>query len=179
MLLGGYRDEFSSWPAGTELVDASGWVDDPVFWPAYLLHVGSAGAAAEAFDADLADLDACLDEFGRADRWPVFAVPLGAGTMHVVVRNLPGDQDIDLVYDAMAGRALEEHAAGAGGYEVPGLPWALLPVNPAELLLGLPFFAPPGDGDRLTEAYAAVAAALRTVGAVALVEELAAELLVR
>ncbi|MDG6106475.1 hypothetical protein Daura_27055 [Dactylosporangium aurantiacum] len=68
------------YPPTAPLTDATGWTADPPFWPAFLLHAGAAATAPEAFDADLADLDAYLDRFTDPAAWPVFTAPVAGGT---------------------------------------------------------------------------------------------------
>lgn len=157
------------------LVDATSWIDDELFWPAFLLRVGMAGSAPEAFGVDLADLDAYVDDFERPDEWPVFTVPIGGGTMRLVVCNLPGDAGIDWLLDAEAHATVRRLADEGGGYHTGrGLPWPLLPLEPMHLLTALPAV---GDHQVPDSVPGLVAEALRAVGATALVEELAEDLL--
>ncbi|GAA2388987.1 hypothetical protein GCM10010170_100370 [Dactylosporangium salmoneum] len=152
------------------MVDAGAWMQDEPFWPAFLFHVGMARSAPTAFDVDLADLDAYLDRFDDPHRWPVFAAPVGGGTLHLIVRNLPGDIGIDWVVDDAV------HSTGwAGVYQTDlDLPWSLLPSEPAHLLIALPAV---GDGTTPSDIPGRVAAALHAVGASNSVEELADDLL--
>jgi hypothetical protein len=172
--ISGYLEGFP--PLRTSpLVDAAGWVDDELFWPAFLLQVGMARSAPAAFDADLADLDGYLDRFEAPDRWPVFAVPIGGGTMHLVIRNFPDDTGIDFLLDAQVQATIQRLAEETGGYDAgPGLPWPLLPREPVHLLMALP-----GIGDRTVpdDVSGVVTQALRAIGAVDLVEQLSDELL--
>jgi hypothetical protein len=172
----GYLEGFHPPLKTSPLVDATRWVGDELFWLAFLLQVGMARSAPEAFSADLADLDAYIEDFERPDGWPVFAVPIGGGTMHLVVCNLPDDSGIHWLLDAEVHTAVRRLADESGGYHTgPGLPWPLLPREPAHLLT-----APPAVGDHQApdgRLPGVVAEALRTVGATALVEELADELL--
>ncbi|MEV4140486.1 hypothetical protein AB0J72_51020 [Dactylosporangium sp. NPDC049742] len=156
------------------LVDAMPWLEDELFWPAFLFAVGHAGSAPEAFGVDPADLEAFLDDFERSDLWPVFTVAIGRGVLHLIVRNFPGDPGLDWLVDAEIGAAARRLAAEDGGDSPgPGLPWGLLPTDPVNLLLALPAF---GKGESGGGDPGPVAAALRAVGATASVDELAAEL---
>src|SRR5262249_31180865 len=132
-------------------------------------------SAPKAFNADHADLDEYLDRFERPDRWPVFAVPIGGGTMHLVVRNFPDDAGIDFLLDAQVQAMIQRLAEETGDYDPgPGLPWPLLPRDPVPLLMALP-----GVGDRTVpdDVPSVVAQALRAVGAIDLIEQQADELL--
>ncbi|GAB3824922.1 hypothetical protein ACFPIJ_63870 [Dactylosporangium cerinum] len=171
MHIPGYLEGFRPPLTTSPLVDATGWVDDELFWPAFLLRVGMARSAPEAFGADLADLDVYVDDFDRPDEWPVFTVPIGGGTMHLVVCNLPDDSGITWLLDAEAQAGVRRLAAEDAG---PGLPWALLPLEPVHLLTALPAV---GDHEAPDGVPGLVAEALRAVGATAMVEELAEELL--
>ncbi|GLW33073.1 hypothetical protein [Actinoplanes regularis] len=162
-----YLDGFQPPLGSSPLVDASGWMTDELFWPAFLLQVGMARSAPHAFDADLADLDVYLDRFEQPDQWPVFTVPLANGAMYLVVCNLPDDTGIDWVLDT---DAQEAHQRGAGS----GLPWGLLPRRPEHLLMALPAF---GDHDPGESVRTTVAEALRAVGAASGIDELAEDLL--
>jgi hypothetical protein len=169
--LAGFRPPLQTSP----LVDATSWVGDELFWPAYLLSTGAASTALEAFNADPADLEAYLDNFERPDRWPVFTVPLATGTMRLIICNLPDDAGIHWQIDAEVEAAIRRLADEDGGYFAgPGLPWPLLPSEPADLLLALPAI---GDHTVPDDTPIALASVLRAVGATALVEELTAELL--
>ncbi|GAA2617196.1 hypothetical protein GCM10010399_55190 [Dactylosporangium fulvum] len=100
-------------------------------------QVGMARSAPEAFGVDLADLDAYVDDFERPDEWPVFTVPIGGGTMHLVVRNLPDDAGIDWLLDAKVHATVRRLANEDGGYYAGrGLPWPLLPLEPTHLWTG-------------------------------------------
>ncbi|SNY56342.1 hypothetical protein [Paractinoplanes atraurantiacus] len=152
------------------LVDASGWVEDELFWPAFLYCVGLAQGAPEAFDVDLGDLEAYLENFEDPGQWPVFAVAVAGGTLHLVVCTMPDDAGIDWVVDEGV------RAADPGPHYTDdhGLPWPLLPSDPASLLLALPAF---GNPDVPEPVRAAVSHALRSVGAAKMLNELADDLL--
>ncbi|BCJ67617.1 hypothetical protein GCM10009779_68590 [Polymorphospora rubra] len=68
--LPGYLDGYQPPVDASVLVDATAWLDDPVFWPALLWSVGGSPTAVEGFDVDPADVDAMLSEMHRPDRWP-------------------------------------------------------------------------------------------------------------
>lgn len=160
--------------AASPLLDAMEWVADACFWPAFLLQVGMAGSAPDAFDVDLADLDAYCERFEEPERWPVFTVPVGDGTMHLIVRNLADDAGIDWRLDARAHDSVRQASAAEPEYAGAGLPWALLPRNPELLLMALPVF---GDPEPSAAERAEVAQALRAVGANVLIDELVDDLL--
>ncbi|MER7420952.1 hypothetical protein ABT346_29940 [Micromonospora peucetia] len=170
--LSGYLDGIHPPLATSPLVDATSWTADELFWPAFLLQMGMARSAPDAFGVDLADLDAYLDNFEQPDQWPVFAVPIGGGTMHMIVCNLPGDSGIDWVLDADAQEAVR--ADSGPEYSGSGLPWDLLPREPAHLLMALPAF---GEHETADGVRSRVVQALRAVGATAGTEELADDLL--
>ncbi|MEO3746096.1 hypothetical protein [Plantactinospora sp. B5E13] len=170
--LPGYLDGCQPPLAASPLIDATSWTADGLFWPAFLLQVGMARSAPDAFGVDLADLDAYLDNFERPDQWPVFVVPVGDGTMHLVVCNLPGDVGIDWVLDAPAQEAVRADLGAE--YAASGFPWDLLPREPAHLLMALPAF---GDHETPDNVRSTVMQALRAVGATAGIENLADDLL--
>jgi hypothetical protein len=147
---------------------------DELFWPAFLFHVGMAGSAAAAFGADPADLDEYLRFFEDPGHWPVFAVPVGGGTMHLVCCNLPGDVGIDCVLDSNVSAAVRRVAEDEGGYPTGGIPWPLLPAEPGHLLMALPMT---GDNVVPHEVVARVEEALAAVGARSGVDALAVDLL--
>jgi hypothetical protein len=151
--------------------DASVWIDDPLFWPAFLLHVGSARTAVTAFDVDRADLDSYLDRFEDPERWPVFPAPIGAGTLYLIVCNLPDDVGIDWVLDENAKTAVLQAGAQPTG---PGLPWSVLPADPAHLLIAL---QAAGDDIGDVEALDRVREAVRVIGASNQITKLADDLL--
>lgn len=175
MHIPGYLDGFRPPLAASPLVDATRWVDDELFWPAFLCCLGLASSAPDAFDVDRADLDVYLDEFDQPDAWPVFAIPIGGGTMHLIARNFPDDAGIDWVIDADVHAALEQLTNESGrSSENPWLPWSLLPEEPPYLLMALPAI---GDDEVPDGIPGVVAQAVRTVGATARIEELAEDLL--
>lgn len=105
----------------------------------------------------------------------MFAVPFGGGTMHLVVCNLPGDCGIDRWLDATATELITRLADEDDGHQAePGLPWSMLPSQPAHLLLSLPVMGGPDEPAGMVRL---VAKALRGVGAITLVNELARQLL--
>ncbi|MBO3741690.1 hypothetical protein [Actinoplanes flavus] len=140
---------------------------NPLFWPAYLLEVGLAHTAAQAFDVDP---DAYCDHFEDPDHWPTFTIPLAAGTLHLTVRNLPDDHGIDWHLDEPATRSLTTHLS----YAHRGLPWHALSTDPAHLLMALPTC---GEPTLTTRQRTAVTRALRAVGATTHVTELTDDLI--
>ncbi|MFF5225000.1 hypothetical protein [Dactylosporangium sp. NPDC000521] len=157
----GYLDGFHPSLTTSPLVDADGWVEDDLFWPAFLLRVGMATAAPSAFNADLADLDAYLDRFDDPDRWPVFAASVGGGTLYLVVRNFPGDMgevwltDDDVVESSVRPAQRVEQSLGGG----PSLPRVPQSSDSAAADGG-----PPSPGNRCRAAAQAGRAESRCVG---------------
>lgn len=170
----GYLEGFQPPLASSPLVDATAWVADDLFWPAFLFQVGMAGSAPEAFDVDLADLDEYCQRFERPDRWPAFTVPILDGTMYLIVRNLPDDAGIDWRLDARAQEAVRQVTDSEPEHAGAGLPWSLLPRSPEQLLMALPVF---GDPEPSNDERTVVAQALRAVGGAVRIDELAEDLL--
>ncbi|GAA3204472.1 hypothetical protein ACFO1B_42340 [Dactylosporangium siamense] len=84
-------------------------------------------------------------------------------------------RDDDWLLDAEVRAAVRRLADEDGGWQAgPGLPWALLPLEPVHLLTALPAVGDHGVPDGVP---GMVAEALRAVGATTLVEELAEDLL--
>lgn len=99
-------------------------LDEPLFWLGHLYSCVRSEEAEEFLFG--ADLDAAEDFHrrlsGRAD-WPVFTVPVTAGRLHVVCRNLEGDRGTDyLLHHPDWERAVP--IARADGHSMgPGLSW--------------------------------------------------------
>jgi hypothetical protein len=95
--------------------------------------------------------------------------------LHLVLRNHADDSGIDWLPDAEMNTAIQRLADAEGAHHAgPGLPWPLLPRNPAHLLVALPAFGGPAVPDHVV---GTVAHALREVGARRLIDELADDLL--
>ncbi|BCY07003.1 hypothetical protein [Actinoplanes sp. L3-i22] len=169
-----YLDGFQPPLACSPLIDATGWAADALFWPAFLLQVGMARSAPQAFDVDLADLDVYCQRFEQPDQWPVFTVPIAGGRMHLIVCNLPDDAGIDWLLDADAQDGVRRSDVSEVQYAGAGLPWGLLPEQPTSLLMALPAF---GDPDPKEQEQRTVQQALRAVGATWRINELADDLL--
>lgn len=88
------------------LIDATEWLDNPVFGR---LSGGVSGCALlEAFDVHLAALDAMLSQMARPDRSPVFGVDFSGGhRVQLVWRNFDEDAGWDyLLTDARSERSV-------------------------------------------------------------------------
>ncbi|WP_254898172.1 hypothetical protein [Kitasatospora sp. NA04385] len=163
-------------------------LDEPRFWLGHLYSCVQSEEAEELLFG--ADYDAAEDFHrrlsGRAD-WPVFTVPVTAGRLHVVYRNLEEDTGTDYLLHHPGWDRAELLAQDDGHFMGPGLSWPELTAaadnglaggsttDPdARLLLLLPAF-----GDTALPAAAAerLAEALRNRTAVEDPEQLAAALL--
>jgi hypothetical protein len=172
MIIPGYLDGFIPDVDPSTVVDATGWLDDPTFWPAHLLTVGGAKDAPGAFDVDLADLDAMLDELQRPDRWPAFTLSVGdRHEIHLIWRNFDGDAGADYLITRPGSDTSIVVAALEGHFIGPAWSWReLLTIagrpdprrSVAErLLILLPAM---GDTDLPPAAVTLVAAAVTAVG---------------
>ncbi|MEV0397142.1 hypothetical protein [Polymorphospora rubra] len=122
--LPGYLDGYQPPVDASVLVDATAWLDDPVFWPALLWSVGGSPTAVEGFDVDPADVDAMLSEMHRPDRWPVVSLHLGGGHLaHLVWRNFPDDSGWDYLITLPDADAPVPVAALEGHFRGPALSW--------------------------------------------------------
>ncbi|MEV0650621.1 hypothetical protein AB0I28_35750 [Phytomonospora sp. NPDC050363] len=153
------------------LSDASGLVDDPRFWSAFLYSLGGSPAAVDAFDVDRADVEELLGKLSQPESWPVISIDLSAGsTAHIVFRNCLDDAGSDYV---VTGPEIAEPITAVcldGNFIGPALSWTELvgtaqrhteKLGPAErLLLLLPAT---GDADTPPEAVPLVAAAITAV----------------
>ncbi|MEU7823551.1 hypothetical protein [Catellatospora sp. NPDC049133] len=78
------------------LLDTSGLVLDPAFWPGYLFWAYDIGELMEMLDVDGADVDALSVKLTDPERWPHLRVPLReGGHLAVIYRNFPEDAGID------------------------------------------------------------------------------------
>ncbi|MCC3653965.1 hypothetical protein LIX60_21370 [Streptomyces sp. S07_1.15] len=163
-------------------------LDEPLFWLGHLhscvqseeaeeLLFGADYDAAEAFHRRLT---------GRAD-WPAFSIPVTAGRLYIVCRNLEGDAGTDYLLHHPDWDRAELLARDDGHFMGPGLAWPELAAaadnglaggsttDPdSRLLLLLPAF---GDTAVPTEAAERLVAALSARTAVEDPEQLAAALL--
>jgi hypothetical protein len=174
MVIPGYLDGFTPEVDPSTVFDASGWLDEAAFWPAFLLAAGGARDAPAAFDADLADVDAMLDELQRLDRWPAFALSVGdRHTIHLIWRNFDEDMGLDYVLIGAGDESSIVLAALEGSFVGPAWSWREL-LDLAEqpgthrsaaerLLLLLPAT---GDADLPSTAVEVVADAVTAVGGI-------------
>ncbi|MFI2210750.1 hypothetical protein [Streptomyces sp. NPDC020141] len=107
------------------LVDGSGFLDLPLFWPC---HLGSGLVGEEAQEAALGpDWDDAQDLCSRmfdAEEWPVFTVGLRSGhAVHVVYRNREGDRGVDYLLMHPSWQEAVTLAVDDGHFRGPGLCW--------------------------------------------------------
>ncbi|MGW1963757.1 hypothetical protein ACWCPD_26430 [Streptomyces sp. NPDC001935] len=74
------------WYSSSPVVDGHPLLDEPGFWPAYLVNL-SEGHPPEGFGSDAGDAAAMLDRLHDPSAWPTFTVPLAGGFAVVVHRN--------------------------------------------------------------------------------------------
>lgn len=184
-VLPGYLDDFEPPVDPAALVEATAWLDEPWFWPAFLATVGTSPSALTAFERDPADVKRDSHVLRRTDAWPVVTLPLGHGhRLHLVWRNFDGEAGVDYLLAPRATDASFELATLEGHFRGPAFSWpevlslaASGPRRPAErLLLLLPAY---GDAATPETAVEVVAAALTDVGAVRDQPRMAADLLGR
>ncbi|MEW2376568.1 hypothetical protein AB0883_10740 [Micromonospora sp. NPDC047812] len=185
MPLRGYLDGFQPPVDTSVLVDATPSLDDPLFWPAFLLAPGGSWAAAVAFDADPADVEVYAEEMHQHDNWPVISLDLARGhRLHILFRNFDGDSGWDYLVQPAGSDTAITAAALEGGFQGPALSWSELVKTarqpnskhgPAErLLLLLPAA---GDSGIPPEAHDVVTSAVTAVGAKHRQDNVARELL--
>ncbi|WP_241741123.1 hypothetical protein [Streptomyces sp. L2] len=163
-------------------------LNEPLFWLGHLYSCVQSEEAEELLFG--ADYDAAEDFHrhvsGRAD-WPTFTVPVTAGRLHIVYRNLDEDAGTDYLLHHPDWDRAELLARDDGHAMGPGLSWPELTAaadngltggsttDPhSRLLLLLPAF---GDAALPAGANGRLAAALRARTAVEDAEQLAAALL--
>ncbi|MFG2951459.1 hypothetical protein [Streptomyces adustus] len=163
-------------------------LDEPLFW---LGHLASCVESEEAEELLFgADYDAAEDfhrEMSGRVEWPTFTVPVNAGRLHIVYRNLEGDAGTDYLLHHPDWDRAELLALDDGHFMGPGLSWPELSaaadnglsggstIDPdSRLLLLLPAF---GDATVPAVAVERLVAALRARTAVEDPELLAAALL--
>lgn len=184
-MLPGYLDGFEPPVDPTTLVDATAWMDEPLFWPAFLHSFGGSAAAPTAFAADPADVEDYLHRLHRADAWPVVTLHLGGGhRMHLVWRNYEDDSGWDYLLTPADATAPVAVAALEGHFRGPAMSWPELASlatrrdgdrsHAERLLLLLPGY---GDAETPDTAHGLVAAALGDVGVVRGHRQVATELL--
>lgn len=154
------------------LAEPALWLDDRLFWPAFLHTFGGSDTAAIAFDVDPADVEEYAEELQDPNRWPFLAVPLARGhCLYILFRNFEGDAGWDYLLQPADSDTVITLAALEGGFQGPGLSWPeLLAVagqpDPARtraerLLLLLPAV---GDADLPYDTEELVATAVTAVG---------------
>jgi hypothetical protein len=110
----------------------------PGFWPAFLHTVGGSKSAVHAFDNDLADVSALLDELLNPQAWPVLSVRLQRGhLLHIVMRNFPDDAGVDYVIAPANGGQHIPLAAMEGHFRGPALSWPELVTAGCALVVAL------------------------------------------
>ncbi|NMO50699.1 hypothetical protein HH310_05755 [Actinoplanes sp. TBRC 11911] len=154
------------------LTDASSWIADELFWPAFLLSVGGSKTAAVAFEADPADVEAYAEELHHTDSWPFIVLRLASGhRLYVLFRNFEEDAGWDYLLQPAGTDAVITLAALEGHFRGPAYSWGDLvllanqpdPTRSAaeRLLLLLPAM---GDADLPADAGQVIAAAFVAVG---------------
>ncbi|GIJ48046.1 hypothetical protein Val02_49320 [Virgisporangium aliadipatigenens] len=154
------------------LADISLWLDDRLFWPAFLLSVGGSDTAAVAFDVDPADVEEYAEQLHHPDSWPFISLPLGGGHgLHILFRNFEDDAGWDYLLQPAGSDTVTTLAALEGCFQGPGLSWPELLVaagqpDPARswserLLLLLPAL---GDADLPHDADEPIISAFAAVG---------------
>lgn len=163
-------------------------LNEPLFWLGHLYSCVQSEEAEELLFG--ADYDAAEDFHrqmsGRSD-WPTFTVPLTAGRLHIVYRNLEEDAGTDYLLHHPEWDRAELLARNDGHFMGPGLSWSELTTaadnglaggsttdSDSRLLLLLPAF---GDSTVPEAAAERLAAALRARTAIEDPEQLAAALL--
>ncbi|MGK5440834.1 hypothetical protein ACSNN7_03250 [Micromonospora sp. URMC 105] len=185
MPLRGYLGGFAPPVDPSVLVDATPWLDDPLFWPAFLLSVGGSYTAAVAFGIDPADVEVYAKEMHQAGSWPVITMDLARGhRLYILFCNFDDDSGWDYLLQPAGSDALIIAAALEGGFHGPALPWSelLMTANQPDsmrsqaerLLLLLPAV---GDAGIPSGANNVVASAVTTIGAQQQQNEVAGELL--
>ncbi|MEH1169665.1 hypothetical protein V6V47_30230 [Micromonospora sp. CPCC 205539] len=185
MPLRGYLDGFQPSVDASVLIDATPWLDDSLFWPAFLLAPGGSRAAAVAFDADPADVEVYTQQMHQHDSWPVISLDLARGhRLHILFRNFDGDSGWDYLVQPAGSDMAFAAAALEGGFQGPALSWSELVTTASRpdskhgraerLLLLLPAV---GDCAIPPDAHSVVTAAVTAVGAKHRQDDVARELL--
>ncbi|MGI5148400.1 hypothetical protein ACQEVC_18830 [Plantactinospora sp. CA-294935] len=181
----GYLNRFHPPVDASVLVDATPWLADPLFWPAFLLSVGGSYTAALAFDLDPADVEVYAEEMHQHHSWPVISLDLSQGhRMHILFRNYEGDSGWDYLLQQAGSDEVITAAALEGGFHGPALSWPELVRTASQpdpkhsqaerLLLLLPAV---GDAATPRGANQVVAAAVTAVGGQCRQKDVAGELL--
>ncbi len=70
------------------LAEAALWLDELLFWPAFLFCVGGSDSAATAFDVDPAEVEEYARKLHDPDGWPFLVVALARGhRLYILFRN--------------------------------------------------------------------------------------------
>lgn len=172
MSLRRYLSDFHPPVDESVLTDASSWIADGPFWPAFLLSVGGSRTAAVAFDADPADLEAYVEKLHHPDCWPYVVLRLAFGyRLHGLFRNFEGDAGWDYLLQPAGADTVITLAALEGHFRGPAYSWPDLvlvanqpdPTRSAaeRLLLLVPAM---GDTNLPDDAEQVIAAAIDAVG---------------
>jgi hypothetical protein len=106
------------------LTEGALWLDDRLFWPAFLLSVGGSDTAAAAFDVDPADVEEYAEELHHPDSWPFLIVQLARShRLYILFRNFEGDSGWDYLLQPADSDAVMTLAALEGGFQGPALSW--------------------------------------------------------
>ncbi|MBQ1028383.1 hypothetical protein [Micromonospora sp. C95] len=154
------------------LTEPALWLNDRLFWPAFLLSFGGSDIAAIAFDIDPAEVEEYAAELHDPNRWPFLILPLARGhRLYILFRNFEDDSGWDYLLQPADSDTVITLAALEGSFQGPGLSWPELLVtagqpDPARtqaerLLLLLPAV---GDADLPHDAKELVATAVVAVG---------------
>jgi hypothetical protein len=163
-------------------------LDEPLFWLGHLYSCAQSEEAEEQLFG--ADYDAAEDfqrRLSKRPEWPTFTVPVAAGRLHIIYRNLEDDPGVDYLLHHPDWDRAELLARDDGHFMGPGLSWSELTTaadngldggstaDPhSRLLLLLPAF---GDTVVPEDAVERLAAALDARTAVEDPEQVAAALL--
>jgi hypothetical protein len=135
MIIEGYLDGFEPPFEASPMIAAGAMITRPAFWPAFLHTVGGSQSAPLAFDIDLADVSALIDELLNPEAWPVFSMRLHRGhLLHIVMRNFSGDAGIDYVLAPAGGGQHIPLAAMEGHFRGPAASWPAQFVAASRLL---------------------------------------------
>lgn len=154
------------------LTEAALWLDDRLFWPAFLYSIGGSPTAPIAFDVDPADVEEYTEGLHDPDSWPFLTVQLARGhCLYILFRNFDGDSGWDYLLQPAGSDTVMTLAALEGCFQGPALSWPGLLVaagqpDPARsraerILLLLPAL---GDAGLPHDAEELVATAFTAVG---------------
>jgi hypothetical protein len=119
VLIAGYEDD--------PLADGAPFLDDPLFWPTYLVStvaVYDKPPVTATFGVAMDDVMTCYRRLADPSSWPVFRVGLRDGhEIDVIYRNLEGDKGIDYLLCRPGGEHPLELATLEAHHRGPGLRW--------------------------------------------------------